>query len=147
MKFPSKLNYDDENRSWNSARIVVCCRAVGYHYAYPQFLERYRLSTDAATETLVESGLVALTRHLDSIEEGYLSKRRFLAADQPTVADAFVLTVLKQAEWAGFQMHMWPRVTAWSAKIEAHTHWDTVHQVHQDFLRELYKQGVNVEMD
>ncbi len=126
---------------WNIQYIGIILfyiyRAVGYSYAYPQFLERYKLPSDVANEALIEYGIRQLTRHLESIEKGYLSKRRFLTGDRLTVADSYVATILLQAEWVGFKFTLWPKVEAWLKTVRCQDFWSEVHASHIKFLEEL----------
>ena len=100
-------------------------------------MERYRLSSEDANEALIESGIKQLTRHLETLEKGYLAKRRFLTGDRLTVADTYVATVLIQAEWVGFKFTMWPKVDSWLKAIKCQDYWADVHVSHKKFLEEL----------
>ncbi len=106
-------------------------------YAYPQFLEKYRLPSDTANDVLVETGLRQLTQHLERLDKGYLCKNKYLTGDRLTVADTFVASVLIQCEWTGFKFKMWPRVETWLKLVRSQTHWSDVHAAHKTFIREL----------
>ena len=51
----------------------MLCRCVGYMYAYPQVLDRYRLPNDTANETMIQTGIKEISRHLEKIDSGYLA--------------------------------------------------------------------------
>ena len=112
-------------------------RVVGYGYTYPQFLQRYRLPSEEANDALVESSIRQLTRHLETLENGYLAKGRFLTGDRLTVADSVVATILLQTEWLGFKFKMWPKVELWLKLVRAQDYWSDVHAAHKKFLVEL----------
>ncbi|ELT93184.1 hypothetical protein CAPTEDRAFT_223991 [Capitella teleta] len=105
-------------------------RVVGYSYAYPTALDKYRLPDEEANEILVEHGLSQLARHLERLEKNYLKSQKFIAGDFPSVADSFVATVLVQAEWTGLDLKMYPRVTKWLTKVKKVPYWSQVHMEH-----------------
>ena len=78
-------------------------RCAGYCVAYPSCVDVYRLSTDAATEELVESGMRKLAKHTEHIEAEHLQNKPYLTGSRATVADSFIATVLLQAQWNGFR--------------------------------------------
>ncbi|KAL4235460.1 Glutathione S-transferase [Mactra antiquata] len=120
--------------SWANSELH---RAVGHNYIYPQFLEQYALPVEKANEVLVESGLKLLGRKLEVIEKKYLDKSQYLTGSRVTIADSFVATVLLQAEWSGTKFTMWPKVEKWLSRVKNQVHWETVHNSHMMYLREL----------
>lgn len=114
-----------------------CCRVAGYMFAYPQFLDKYRLDSDVANEALVESGIQRLTYLLSKIESNYLSRTPFVCGSQLSLADSFMATTLLQSQWGGFNFSMWPKVRLWFRKVMDQPHWKTVHQAHEQFMEEI----------
>ena len=114
-------------------------RVTGYRYAYPQLLEKYRLQNDTANDVLVESGIRQLTKHLERLENKYLSKQRYVCGDRVTVADSYVATTLIQAEWVGFKFTLWPKVENWLRRVKAQDYWEDVHVLHNQFVQQLGK--------
>ncbi|XP_074645894.1 glutathione S-transferase theta-3-like [Tubulanus polymorphus] len=112
-------------------------RIVGFRYTYPQFLDRYRLPSDAANEALVESGIRELSRLLEVLENRYLEKRKYLCCSELTVADSYVATILIQLKWTTFKFRMWPKVEEWLARVRMQDFWDEVHKAHKEFVKEL----------
>ena len=110
---------------------------VGYRYTYPQFLERFRLSSAQADEVLVESGIRQISRHLEVLETRYLNKHSFLCGNEITIADTFVATVLVQVEWTSFNIKIWPKVNEWLRKVKGQLFWDKVHSAHENFRQEI----------
>ncbi|XP_067933376.1 uncharacterized protein [Watersipora subatra] len=120
--------------SWTNSELH---RVAGYMFAYPQFLTKYRLDTDAANECLVECGIQRLTALLSKIENVYLARTQFVCGPQLTVADSFMVTTLLQSQWGGFNFSIWPKVKAWVLEVMNQPHWDTVHNAHKEFLNDV----------
>ena len=106
-------------------------------YAYPQFLDRYRLETESANECLIESGIQTLTSQLSKIEKRYLKRSEFLCGSELSVADSFMVTTLMQSQWGGFNFAMWPKVRTWMLKVMDQPHWQAVHEAHMEFIQEM----------
>ena len=118
--------------------VCVCaCRVVGYSYAYPSALVKYRLRRDEANEALIEYGMSELVKQLERLENGYLAKHKYLAGERHTVADSYVATVLLQAEWVGLSFRLWPRVEHWLRRERAQEFWGEVHAAHNQVVREV----------
>ncbi|XP_012935247.1 glutathione S-transferase theta-1 [Aplysia californica] len=122
--------------SWACGELHRC---IGYNYVYPQFLERYALPDHEANEAMVEFSLNRVTTLLETLEKRYLQKSPYLTGQRVTIADSAVATVLVQLQWPGFSFKLWPNVLTWLHRVEHVDFWDTVHQVHSDFLGELLK--------
>jgi len=120
--------------SWTNSDLH---RIAGFMYAYPQFLDRYRLETESANECLIESGIQALTAQLSKIENRYLKRSEYLCGSELSVADSFMVTTLMQSQWGGFNFAMWPKVRAWMLKVMDQPHWQTVHEAHMEFIHEM----------
>ena len=115
-------------------------RNAGFNLSYPSCLDKYRLRSDHANEELVEFGLKNFSKQLECIERGYLKKAPFLTGDRRTVADSFVATVVRQAQWNGFQFQMWPKVEKWLRQVRAQEFWSQVHHDHNALVQELDKE-------
>lgn len=123
----------------NFHQYIKCpfCRIAGYMFAYPQFLNKYRLDTDSANECLIESGIQRLTDLLSKIERVHLDNTPFVCGAQLTVADSFMVTTLLQSQWGGFNLTIWPKVRLWIRAVMDQPHWQTVHKAHLDFLEDI----------
>ncbi len=121
--------------SWASSELH---RVVGYRIVYPQFFEKYHLPNDA-NDALIDKGTHELTKLLETLENHLLASSDFLCGKDMTVADLYVATILVQLEWTEFDMSLWPRVCHWLASVKSTEHWDTVHEKHCGFVKELHK--------
>lgn len=109
-------------------------------FAYPQFLNKYHLETEAANEELVECGIQQLTNHISKIESKYLAKSPYLCGESLTLADSFLVTTLMQAQWADFNFSLWPKLRSWYTKVIDQPYWKDVHDTHIKFVQELHQQ-------
>lgn len=121
---------------WACSKLL---NALGYKYVYPQLLERYHLSNEAATEELVEKGLSEASELLETLEYYFLGDNPFLCGSELTVADSYVATILCQAEWVDLDFKLWPRLSEWLARVKGQRHWREVHSTHDEFLQKLKK--------
>ena len=115
----------------------VVARSIGFSYIYPQFLEKYALPGHDHNEALTEHGLRDVIGHLETLEQRYLATSPYLTGQRQTVADLFVATVLVQMEWTGFRFRLWPKVETWLYRVKFAEFWDTVHDSHAEFVKEL----------
>jgi glutathione S-transferase len=58
-------------------------------------------------------------RHLYDVLDGYLTERRFLVSDQPTIADIAIYSYTAHAPEGGVSLDPYSHVGAWLARIEA----------------------------
>ncbi|XP_057298415.1 glutathione S-transferase theta-1-like [Hydractinia symbiolongicarpus] len=124
--------------SWTSLELHS---TAGHRVVYPHFMEQYHLEDDA-TESLIEKGTIDLTRHLEMLENLYLSKTKYLTGGFPTIADYYVATVLVQLEWINFGLELWPKISAWLSILKGMQQWKEVHEKHSGFVAELQKHDV-----
>ena len=117
-------------------------RVVGYRIVYPQFFEKYRLPEEA-NEALIEKGTQELITFLENIESHSLAATPYLGSNHVTVGDIYAATVLIQLEWIDFDISLWPNLQSWLAKIKDIQHWNTVHEKHNGFLRQLHQSNVH----
>jgi len=60
--------------SWASSELH---QILGYRVVYPHFLESHQLPGDS-TEALIEQGTKVMTKHIEMIENTFLSRNKFL---------------------------------------------------------------------
>ena len=118
---------------------------LGFKHIYPQFIEKYQLSSTEDTESLVVKTATTFSKCLELLEGFYLKSNPYLCGKELTVADNYVATVLCQGEWVDFDLKMWPRVYEWLKKVKQQKEWDEVHEKHTMFLRQLRKDSFGDE--
>lgn len=112
-------------------------RVVGYSYAYPSSLDKYRLPDESANEILIDQGMCQLAKHLERLEKNYLTSKDYLTGDSHTVADMYVATVLVTAEWTGLDLRLWPKVAEWLQREKQEPYWTQVHKAHDHLVKEV----------
>lgn len=113
--------------------------SIGFSFAYPQILEDFMLLNEDANEKLIEKGLREASRHFEALETGYLSNSRYVTGNSLSIADSYIASIIMQAEGCGFDLDMWPKVSAWLKRVKMQEHWSKVHKFHYTLIREFKK--------
>lgn len=122
--------------------VIKYLRDVGNNYVYPSLNRpEHALAKDGNT-SLVEFGKTEVFFHLDTLQKHYLSNRKFLCGDVPTLADSWIAIVLSLLELVCLDLTPWPKVKSWMCAMKSNSDYVDVSYNHEEMVRKcLY--GMN----
>lgn len=92
--------------------------------------------------SLITFGKTEVIFHLNTLENNYLNKSRFLFGDRETFADSWVVLILSQLELLSFDFNPWPKVKDWMGKVKDNCDYVDVSHQHEEEVRK-YCYGLN----
>ncbi|XP_032228954.1 glutathione S-transferase theta-1 [Nematostella vectensis] len=123
----------DSVMCWASSALL---RDLAHNYVYPSLLHEDDALPGSANASLVAYGKAEVLFHLNTLENNYLSKNKFLCGKKSCFADCWVAVVLSLLELLSFDFSPWPRVKALMAEIQGNVEYMDVSHAHEEDVRQ-----------
>jgi glutathione S-transferase len=101
------------------------CRTFVYGFCYPQLMDAYRLSDQAAQKEAVAANKRSVERFLRVLNDSLLGgEKQWLCNNTMTIADYLGSGMISLGEVIGCSFAAYPHVERWYSQMKSRPHWD-----------------------
>ena len=94
-------------------------RSILLNYVYPKTNEEYSLpGSESINKDFLELGYRNTCQQLDTIEDHYLKRTKFLYGDKETIVDYYAALIIMELDKVDFSFSRWKKTSIWISEMK-----------------------------